>query len=92
MIGAWTSNLKDEESKAKFEKKLLGSRAVLNRLKELLKESETDLNNYETTAKGYDSPSWAFKQADNNGFRRCLKFINKLIDLDQQQFQTTEKL
>lgn len=83
MITAWTKNLQDPKEVDQFKNMLLGSRPVLERQKELLKEMEADLDNSETTYSVYDKPNWEFRQADNNGFRRCLKAINKLITLDQ---------
>jgi hypothetical protein len=92
MISAWTSNLKDPESQVKFEKKLLGSKAVLQRLKDILFELKKDLDNSNKSLKDFEDPNWANKQAFKNGFEACLATVNKLIDLDQQQFQTAEKL
>lgn len=91
MYSVWTKHLKDDREKEEFEKSVYGSRRVLKRLKDLCEESEEDLDGYETNTKNYDNPNWAYRQADNNGFRRCLKMINKLIDLDQQQFPADHK-
>lgn len=82
MISAWTKNLKTEEEKERFKNQLLGSKAVLNRQQELLKEMEDDLDRVELNTNIYDKPNWDYRQADINGFRRALKAVNKLITID----------
>ena len=84
MYTMWTKHLEDINEKAEFEKTVLGSKRVLNRLKDLLDEQETALDIGETSPKNYDTPSWAYKQAHSNGYRQCLGVLKKLIDLDQQ--------
>jgi len=83
MISAWTKHLKTEEEKERFKNSVLGSKLVLKRLQELLKEVEDDLDNVELNTKIYDLPNWDYRQADNNGFRRALKTINKILTIDQ---------
>lgn len=84
MITAWTKHLKTEEEKERFRNSVLGSKQVLKRLQEILKEVEGDLDNSELNTKIYDIPNWSYRQADMNGFRRCLKTIQKIITLDQK--------
>lgn len=83
MISAWTKHLPDEEEKKRFQSAVNGSKVVLNRLQALLDEMKTDAENTELSTKLYESPSWAYIQADANGYKRCLKQISKLINLDQ---------
>jgi len=83
MISAWTKHLKTEEEKERFKNSVLGSKLVLTRLQELLKEVEDDLDKVELNTKIYDLPNWDYRQADNNGFRRALKTINKILTIDQ---------
>lgn len=82
MISAWTKHLKTEDEKTGFKNQVLGSKQVLKRLQELLKEIEDDLTKTELDTKIYDIPNWDYRQADTNGFRRCLRTINKLIILE----------
>jgi hypothetical protein len=84
MYTVWTKHLEDLEEKQKFEKYVLGSKRLLNRLKDILQEQEDALDVGETSPKNYDSPSWAYKQAHSNGYRQCLNVIKKLVDLNQQ--------
>ena len=84
MYTVWTKHLEDIEEKQKFEKYVLGSKRLLNRLKDILQEQEDALDIGEISPKNYDSPSWAYKQAHSNGYRQCLNVLKKLVDLDQQ--------
>lgn len=84
MLTIWTKHIKDEAEKTRFQNSVLGSKLVLTYLSHLLDEMEDELDRSETDIKAYDSPSWSHRQADNNGFRRCLAKVKKIIDLDQQ--------
>ena len=81
MISDWTKHLKAEE-KERFRNSVYGSKTVLDRLDDLLSEYEQDL---EKTEVDYNSPNWDYRQADANGYRRCLKKIKQLITLDQEK-------
>lgn len=83
MISAWTKHLQTEDEKQQFKKQVLGSKLVLNRLATLLKEMKEDVDNTELNTKIYDIPNWDVRQADMIGYRRCIKQISKLINLDQ---------
>lgn len=84
MYTKWTSHLSNIKEKEQFEKEVFGSKAVLNRLKAIIDEQETELGRSETNPKTYDIPNWDYRQAHNNGYRQCLYVLKKLIDLDQQ--------
>lgn len=49
------------------------------------KEMEEVLEDREISPSAYESPSWAAKQADINGYRRCLREFQKLLTLDQKE-------
>lgn len=84
----WTKNIKDPEAKVRFENSLVGSRQVLDRLKEILSEIETtDLDRSEMEPKSYESPSWAFRQAHKNGFRQAIHLIDKIITIEPRDPQ-----
>lgn len=85
MITAWTKNIKDPVEKDRFVLSIQGSKPILDRLKELLKEDEIGLDRSETDIKTFDTPGWDYKQAYKNGYRKCLQMTNELIDLDQQK-------
>lgn len=84
MISAWTDHLKDPEEKERFKKHVLSSKAVLERLQELLNRIEDDYDRTELNTKIYDLPNWDYRQADMNGGRRVLNTVSKIINLDQQ--------
>ncbi len=90
MITAWTKNCATPEDKAKLEASILGSKIALNRLKDLMKEDEDALNNREVGSKVYDLPNWEYRQADVNGYRRCLREYMKLLNLDQEDLNARE--
>lgn len=83
MISAWTKNCKSIEEKEAFQKEVLGSKNVLRRQQELLDEMKADVENVELKTEMYDIPNWDYRQADMNGYKRCLKQVSKLINLDQ---------
>lgn len=83
MITKWTSHLKVEDKK-QFEDEVKGSKRVLDRLKDILNESEKELDRSETNPKTYDIPNWDYRQAHNNGYRQCLYIMKKIVDLDQK--------
>jgi hypothetical protein len=78
----WTSHLRDNEDKERFKKYVLGSRALVDRLSDIAKDLDEQLDSKEIAEDVYESPSWAYKQADNNGYRRCLRQFQKLFTLD----------
>jgi hypothetical protein len=82
MISAWTKHLK-EENKDQFRNEVLGSKQVLRRLQQLLDELKEDVETLELNPKIYDIPNWDYRQADVNGYKRCLKQVMKIINLDQ---------
>lgn len=85
MIPNWTNHLKDPEEKKRFRSYLYNSRGLLDRLGAILKDMDKDIEDQELDASTYDSPSWAARQADINGYRRCLRKVQKLITLDQKE-------
>jgi hypothetical protein len=84
MISAWTKHLKTEEEKERFRNSVLGSKTVLLRLQELINEMKEDVERTELDTRIYDMPNWDYRNADTTGYKRCLKQISKLINLDQQ--------
>lgn len=87
MISAWTDHLKDPEEKERFKKHILSSKAVLERLQEMLDKIEDDYDRTELDKRIYDLPNWDYRQADMNGGRRMKRTISRIINLDQQDKQ-----
>jgi hypothetical protein len=84
MITKWTSNLKSQAEVDAFKNEVLGSKRVLSRLQELLKQVEDEQDRIEANPKIYELPNWDYRQAHLNGFRECLNTVNKIINLDQE--------
>ena len=80
MKAAWYKECKTKDDKNKVRQTILSNRESLDRLKEIL---EPMLNDTPPTA-DYDSPSWAFKQADRICFNRALNQVLDLINLDKE--------
>jgi hypothetical protein len=73
----WTSHLKSEEEQKKFREYVLSSVGVLKRLETILKEKEVSREVF--TEEDYKNPSWAYMQADRNGYVRALKEVTALL-------------
>lgn len=49
---------------------------------------DMELNSMETvelSPKAFETPSWSHKQAFFNGYKACIKTLNKLTDLRKDQ-------
>lgn len=79
---SWTKHLKDREEVRKFKEYVLNSVGVTNRLADILEEK---VKNHEVfKEEDYKNPSWAFAQADRNGYVRALiETIELLKGIDQ---------
>lgn len=80
----WVSNIKTPEAQEDFRQLLYRSKTTLERLDEILYGLESDLDRIEFNPKFYETPNWDYKQASNNGYRRCISQIRNLINLDQK--------
>jgi len=79
MKAAWFKDCKSKKQKEAVAQTLQSNRESLDRLKEILEPMLKDT----TPAADYDSPSWAYKQADRNGFNRAVTTVLDLINLDK---------
>jgi|TARA_R110000787_G_scaffold166075_1_gene279112 hypothetical protein len=79
MKAAWFKECKTKKEKEAVSQSLHSNREGLDRLKEILEPMLKDT----TPAADYDSPSWAYKQADRNGFNRAVTTVLDLINLDK---------
>lgn len=85
MITKWTSHLKSEQEKQQFKNEILSSKNVFKRQQEILDELKEDVEQHELNTKIYDVPNWDYRQADMNGYKRCLKHVSRIINLDQKE-------
>lgn len=84
MITAWTRHLSTQEEIDKFQQAIKSS-VVLDRMNTMLEEMKYDNERQETSPDMYDSENWDYRQADRNGFIRCLNQILKLTNPDQRK-------
>ena len=80
MKASWFKECKSKEDKEKVRKLLYSNKEGFDRLKDIL---EPMLKEALPTA-DYDSPSWAYKQADRIGYNRALTTVLDLINLDKE--------
>ena len=73
----WTSHLKSAEEQQKFRDYVLSSVGVLKRLADIL-EIKVDAREV-FKEEDYKNPSWAFMQADRNGYVRALREIQQML-------------
>lgn len=79
----WTKHIRDEEQKNNFISTILASTAMQERLIELLEEKLE--NSSKENEVDYESPSWAYKQADKLGYQRALREIINIIPDPRRQ-------
>jgi len=80
MKASWFKECKTKEDKEQIRKLLYSNEEGFDRLKDIL---EPMLKEALPTA-DYDSPSWAYKQADRIGYNRALTTVLELINLDKE--------
>lgn len=85
MYTMWTSHLKTESEKEKFRNQVISAKPALERLQALLEEAGEKIENTTEDPSTFDTPNWAYLMAFNSGYKACISFIEKLIDLDQQE-------
>ena len=85
MFSEWTSHLKTDEEKKRFEGSVHAARPVLERLQTLIEMREQGIESLEGSLKQFESPAWPYRQAFNNGFKAALNKISLTINLDQQE-------
>jgi len=79
----WVSHLKDSKEREDFTNKLLGSRFLLDKLSEIV-YNIVKMESRPST-KDYDSPSWAYLQAHQNGRLEAFEEILKLISISDKE-------
>lgn len=81
MQTVWYQHLRNKEEQEKFKQIVQSSKITLDRLNEIV---YTMIKSGESTSEeDYESPSWAYRQADRNGYIRALQTITKLIDIKE---------
>jgi len=68
----WTKGLKGKEKEERA-KEIKSYKNAFDALQEILEE--------EKSTPDYDCPSWSHKQADQNGYNRCIREVIKLTTI-----------
>ena len=71
----WLSGLKGED-KDKQKKRILAAKTLLNEAADILEDL------FEDNTPDYESPSWAYHQADHNGANRKLREVIKFLRIE----------
>ena len=80
---AWLKHLPEGDEQQAYETGLKYS-WQLDRLQDILIEMKEAEERREQSVDTYDSPNWDYRQADRNGFIRCLNSIIQLLDQRKQ--------
>jgi hypothetical protein len=75
----WTHHLKEEDKASFLELMTVTNGPVLQRLLQLVQDAKTKSIKTNLKATNYDSPSWAYTQADNIGYQRALDLVELLL-------------
>lgn len=76
----WTSNLNTPERKKEFQELMaISNGPVWKRLLEIVREEKLKTLRTSLKTSNYDSPAWAYQQADNVGYQRALDLMEHLI-------------
>jgi hypothetical protein len=76
----WTKGIKDEESKADIISAFKSSSFLRKRLTQILEEKVAAKQRECMNVSNYEKNSWAFQQADSQGYLRALTEILSLIE------------
>lgn len=70
----WFMDLPKDQQEG-FKKQVSSSKDVLEKLESILKTKIKEI----TLSEDYDNPSWAYKQADRNGYNRALTEVLNIL-------------
>ena len=70
----WFMDLPKDQQEG-FKRQISSSKDVLEKLENILKDKIKEV----VLSDDYDSPSWAFKQADRNGYNRALTEVLNIL-------------
>lgn len=76
-----TRHLKEKQAKDKFKERLQHNKDLLDVFSDLVTKKLEASKNGQQAEGGYDSPAWAYKQADYIGEQRALNEVLALLQL-----------
>lgn len=79
MIDSWTRNL-EAQLAIDITQNFKESGVMRRRLKQMLLDKIEETRSTNLTRDKYDSPNWAYLQADAVGFERALKYLITVIE------------
>ena len=83
MLSAWTKHLeKDPQAKEDFANYVLGSKALISRLNDILDEIESNLERSELNKESFENSNWAYVQAFRLGHKAMIEKIKTIISID----------
>jgi hypothetical protein len=85
MYSIWTQNLKEEKDKELFRNRVTNSKAVLQRLDQIIDQQNKEQTDSAVSPNAFNNPNWALMQAYIQGYLARGKSLRKLIDLDQKE-------
>jgi len=80
MKSHWFKGCKTKEEKDQIKQAIMSNQESLLRLEVILESLLKDT----PSSADYDSPSWAYKQADRIGYNRALNQVLDIINLDKE--------
>lgn len=81
MNSTLTKHLKTKQEKDKFKERLQHNKDLLSVFAELVISKIDKSKKGQQAEGGYDSPAWAYKQADSIGEQRALQQVLDLLQL-----------
>ncbi len=72
---------KNEKQKTEIDFVIRNNPVLVQSILDILSRYEEEENRSETSSADYDSPSWAYKQADRNGAKRMVRKIKNLFSI-----------
>ena len=70
----WFMDLPKDQQEG-FKKQISSSKDVLEKLEKIIKDKIKEV----VLTEDYDNPSWAYKQADRNGYNRALTEVLNIL-------------
>lgn len=82
LSSAWFLNAKTEKEKEEVKNLVLNSSRILELISNVLNRELKELDT--PSKKDYDKPSWAYYAADNNGYKRAIKKLKDIIEIEEK--------
>ena len=80
----WTSNITEKQLKEEFNKRLLESKDLFQRLAELVEVKVRSNAKKRIADSSYEKPAWSESQADANGYERALTDVLEYLKFTKE--------